>query len=345
VAGTITLERRGAQVEPALSGYDGSVPDHDPLPRDLRPMLATPGPLPPDDGWAFEVKWDGVRALVTVGDGQLSLTSRAGNDVTSSYPELAGLAAVVDGRPMLLDGEVVAFDEAGRTDFGLLQSRMHVGRPGSALLARTPVQLLVFDVLHLDGTSVLGAAYDERRGALTGLDLQGPHWQVPEAFLAGGTELLAATRSQGLEGLVAKRRSSTYLPGKRTDSWLKIKHIRRTAAVVGGWKPGEGGRAGRIGSLLLGVQEPAGLVYAGHVGTGFDAADLELLGGLLEPLRRADSPFVDEVPRPHARAAVWVEPRLVVEVDYTEWTRDGRLRHPSYKGLRTDARPQDVVRE
>ena len=308
-------------------------------------MLATPGTLPADDGWAFEVKWDGVRALAAVTDGRLSLTSRAGNDVTSSYPELAGLAEMSAAHNALLDGEVVAFDEAGRTDFGRLQSRMHVGRPGAALLARTPVQLLVFDVLHLDRSSLLDGTYDERRGVLAALDLQGAHWQVPETFLSGGGQLLDATRAQGLEGVVAKRRSSTYRPGRRSSDWVKVKHVRRTSAVVGGWKPGAGSRAGRIGSLLLGVHGPAGLVYAGHVGTGFDESALDRLAGLLGPLRHNRSPFADELPRSHARAAVWVEPELVVEVDYTEWTRDGRLRHPSYKGMRTDVAAADVVRQ
>lgn len=308
-------------------------------------MLATPGTLPADDGWAFEVKWDGVRALAAVTDGRLSLTSRAGNDVTSSYPELAGLAEMSAVHNALLDGEVVAFDEAGRTDFGRLQSRMHVGRPGAALLARTPVQLLVFDVLHLDSSSLLDGTYDERRGVLAALDLQGAHWQVPETFLSGGGQLLDATRAQGLEGVVAKRRSSTYRPGRRSSDWVKVKHVRRTSAVVGGWKPGAGSRAGRIGSLLLGVHGPAGLVYAGHVGTGFDESALDRLAGLLGPLRHNRSPFADELPRSHARAAVWVEPELVVEVDYTEWTRDGRLRHPSYKGMRTDVAAADVVRQ
>ena len=308
-------------------------------------MLATAGTLPTDDdGWAYEVKWDGVRALVAVDGAVVTVSSRAGNDVTSSYPELTGLPDALAGRQALLDGELVAFDEGGRTDFGLLQSRMHVARPAAALRARVPVQFVVFDLLHLDGRSLLDAGYDERREVLDGLALGCPHLQVPAAFLGDGRAVLDATRQQGLEGVVAKRRSSTYLPGRRTDAWRKLKHVRRTSAVVGGWKPGEGGRAGRLGSLLLGVQGPDGLEYAGHVGTGFSAATLELLGGRLTCLRRPASPFCRPLPRPHGDAAVWVEPRLVVEVDYTEWTRDGRLRHPSYKGLRDDYPPEAVVR-
>lgn len=317
-----------------------------PLPAGLRPMLASRGRLPADDeNWSFEVKWDGVRALVAVDGGRLTVTSRNGNEVTASYPELRGLGLQLGSRQALLDGEVVAFDADGRTDFGALQARMHVGKPGAALLRSTPVHLLVFDVLHLDGQPLLRRTYDDRRAALESLDLHGPNWQVPPAIAGGGQAVLDATLAQGLEGVVAKRRDGAYTPGRRSDSWIKLKHVRRTAAVIAGWKPGDGGRAGHIGSLLLGVQGPEGLEYAGHVGTGFSAVTLARLGELLEPLRRADSPFALPIPREHARPAVWVEPVLVAEVDYTEWTTDGRLRHPSYKGLRDDYDAAEVVRE
>jgi bifunctional non-homologous end joining protein LigD len=325
---------------------DGPPAGWAPIPRDLRPMLATPGSLPKDDqAWAYEVKWDGVRALVAVDGGRLTVTSRNGNDVTASYPELRGLGLQLGSRQVLLDGEVVALDDAGRSDFGTLQARMHVARPTAALLRATPVQLVLFDLLHLDGESLLDRPYDERRAALEGLGLAGDHWQVPPAFFGGGLALLAATKEQGLEGVVAKRRDSRYRPGRRSEHWLKVKHVRRTSAVVAGWKPGAGGRAGQIGSLLLGMQGPDGLEYVGHVGTGFTATTLADLGRRLEPLRRPDSPFAGAVPRAQAKDAVWAEPALVVEVDYTEWTRDGRLRHPSYKGLRDDYDPKDVVRE
>ena len=312
------------------------------LPRDLRPMLATAGPLPPDDPrWAYEVKWDGVRVLAAL-DGRTVLTSRAGNDVTGGYPELAPLAQQAGG-PALLDGEVVALDEAGVPSFGLLQSRMHVRGPSAALRARAPVTFVVFDLLHAGGDSLTGLTYDERRAALDALGLAGPHWQVAPAFLGEGAALAKVTRAQGMEGVVAKRRDSTYLPGRRSDAWVKVKHVRRTSAVVVGWKPGEGGRAGRLGSLLLGVVEDGRLVFAGHVGTGFSAATLAMLGERLGPLRR-DAPALTGVPREHAGGAVWVEPALVCDVDFTEWTKDGRLRHPSYKGLRDDVEPAEVSR-
>ena len=314
------------------------------LPRDLSPMLATSGDLPQDDGrWSYEVKWDGVRVLVAVESGRLELRSRNRNDVTAAYPELQGLAAALDGEA-LLDGEVVAFDEAGRPDFGRLQSRMHARSPGAALLRGTPVTLLLFDALHAGGRSLLAEPYDVRREALEALVAPAERWQVPPAFPADGEAVFAVTLQQGMEGVVAKRRDSRYEPGRRSDCWVKVKHVRRTSAVVVGWKPGEGGRAGRIGSLLLAVPDGPGWTFAGHVGTGFSAATLRALADRLEPLRR-DGPVLDDVPREHARSAVWVQPELVCEVDYTEWTREGRLRHPSYKGLRDDVDPRSVVRQ
>ena len=227
-----------------------------PLPLDVSPMLATTGPLPADDGrWSYEVKWDGVRALVAVEDGRVRLVSRNGNDISAAYPELRGLAAAL-GSPALLDGEVVAFDENGRPDFGRLQSRMHARRPSPALVTGTPVTLLLFDALHVDGDSLLDQPYAQRREVLEALPLSGERWQVPPAFPGDGEAVMTATRAQGMEGVVAKRKDSRYEPGRRSDCWVKVKHIRRTSAVVVGWKPGEGGRAGRIGSLLLAV--PAG---------------------------------------------------------------------------------------
>lgn len=298
-------------------------------------MLATTGPLPLGDQWAYEVKWDGVRALVAVEGGRVRATSRNGNDITGGYPELTAL----EGPDALIDGELVALVD-GRPDFGALQTRMHVRSPSPALVAATPVTFIPFDVLHVEDSSVLAQTYDERRRLLVQLQPD-----APSPFYGDGAVLLAMTNQQGLEGLVAKRRSSPYLPGRRTEDWIKVKHVHRQSAVVCGWKEGEGGRSGRLGSLLLGVMEGGGLVYAGHVGTGFSAASLRQVGDLLKPLTRSSSPYIGDVPTVHARAAHWVEPVLVVEVDYTAWTKDGRLRHPSYKGLRDDLDPAEVVRE
>ena len=298
-------------------------------------MLATAGVLPEGEGWAYEVKWDGVRALVAVDPSGVRATSRNGNDITGAYPELQALR----GTEALLDGELVALVD-GVPDFGALQGRMHVRSPSAALLAATPVTFVAFDVLHHADRPLLQEPYDRRREVLDGLDLA-----APPPFHGDGQVLLESTRSQGLEGLVAKRRDSAYWPGRRTEAWVKVKNIRRQSAVVGGWKAGEGGRSGRLGSLLLGVHSADGLLYVGHVGTGFTASTLAHLGDLLAPLARQGSPYDGEVPKEHARTAHWVEPVIVVDVDYTAWTRDGRLRHPSYKGLRNDLDPAQVVRE
>lgn len=305
-------------------------------------MLATAGVLPPDDpAWSYEVKWDGVRVLAAVQGAGVVLTSRAGNDVTGGYPELQALAEATG--PVLLDGEVVALSPEGVPDFGRLQGRMHVRSPSAALQAATPVTFVVFDLLHQGARSTLALPYEQRRTRLEALGLVGPHWQVPAAFPGEGAVLSEATRAQGLEGVVAKRRDSPYTPGRRSPLWVKAKHLQRTSAVVVGVKPGQGGRTGRVGSLLLAVVQGDALVFAGHVGTGFSAAALALLGERLAPLRR-DAPALDDVPPEHARHAVWVEPVLVVDVEHTAWTSTGRLRHPSYKGLRDDLDPGAVTR-
>ena len=302
---------------------------------DLSPMLATAGPLPDGPDWAYEVKWDGVRVLVSCGDGAVRATSRNGNDVTGAYPELQQ----IDCGTAVLDAEVVVLVD-GAPDFGALQSRMHIRSPSAALQACAPVVLVPFDLLSRDGELLLDLPYDERRGRLEALPLE-----VPVAFHGDGDALLALTREQGLEGLVAKRRTSRYHPGRRSEDWVKVKHLRRQSAVVCGWKPGTGSRSGRIGSLLLGVHGPGGLAYVGHVGTGFDDAALRLLQDLLTPLARPTPPYDGPVPAERARLAQWVDPVLVVEVDLTAWTREGRLRHPSYKGIRPDLDPTAVVRE
>lgn len=320
----------------------------EPLPDLVRPMLATAGALPANDGaFGYELKWDGVRAVVYVEGDTVRTLTRNDREVTGTYPELRALAGALGGRPAVLDGEIVAFDDVGRPSFGTLQARMHVTKPAEVERLRTavPVRYLPFDLLHLDGRSTLRLPYAERRALLEELALGGASWQVPPYFRGGGADLLAASRQRGLEGVVAKRLDSAYLPGRRSDAWVKVKNIRTQEVVIGGWKPGEGRRAGTIGSLLLGVQAESGLVYAGHVGTGFTEATLVDLRGRLTPLERSSSPFADVIPRQFAKDARWVEPELVAEVAFGEWTRDGRLRHPSYRGLRMDKIPAEVVRE
>jgi bifunctional non-homologous end joining protein LigD len=324
-----------------------------PAPEWVPPMMAVLAGLPPeaeDEAWGYEMKWDGVRASAYLSGGRLTrLISRTGRDITDTYPELRALGPATKDRQLVLDGEIVAF-ASGRPSFEALQPRMHVSDAAEAVrLARhTPVTYLVFDLLHLDWRPTLDLPYRQRRELLDGLGLAGPSWQVPPAFTdAAGADVLAAAVAQGLEGVVAKRLESRYLPAKRTTDWRKVKPEFRQEAVVGGISPGKGRREGRIGSLLIGVQaaDGSGLAYAGRVGTGFNDGDLRLLGGKLAALRSGVSPFAATVPRDQARNAQWVEPRLVVEVAFAGWTKEGRMRAPSYRGLRTDKDPAEVVRE
>jgi bifunctional non-homologous end joining protein LigD len=312
-------------------------------------MLATAGSLPPDDHpWAYEMKWDGVRAIAFAEGGAVQLWSRTGREITHSYPELQELAAVAGAARVVLDGEVVAFGGGAWPSFEALQQRINIASPAQIrlLAAQVPVTYLAFDLLCLDGRPLFDAPYTERRALLDGLGLNGRHCQTPPSFTdVAGADLVAVSKQHGLEGVVAKRRESRYEPGKRSPAWRKIKNVRRQEAVVGGWKPGEGVRAGLIGSLLIGVQGAAGLEYAGHVGTGFSEETLAMLGQRLAPLRRESSPFAAPVPPEHARVAIWAEPRLVIEVAFGSWTSAGVMRAAAYKGLRTDKDPAEVVRE
>ncbi|KQO61251.1 ATP-dependent DNA ligase [Curtobacterium sp. Leaf261] len=317
-------------------------------PTDHRPMLASPvripGALTPDD-WAFEMKWDGVRALAAVRDGSVTLTSRNGNDLTAQYPELASLAERV-GVDAVLDGEIVALDERGRPDFGLLQDRMGLTKPREIAAARkrTPVRYLVFDALEADGHDLRRMTYEHRREALGTVVEPGGAVDVPPAFAGTLDEAMAESLDRGLEGVVAKRRNSRYSDGSRSEAWVKVKHHATQEVVVGGWRPGAGRRAGGIGSLLLGVPGADGLDYVGRVGTGFRDRDLDEIQDVLAGIGADGSPFVD-VPRPDARDATWVTPTLVAEVEFAEWTAGGRLRQPSWRGWRPDKHPDEVVRE
>ena len=251
-------------------------------------------------------------------------------------------------KQLLLDGEIVVFGADGWPEFEALQPRMHVSSASQAamLAGQNPVTYLIFDLLQLDGRPLMDLAYSERRALLDGLELNGPFWQTPPSF--PGEDFAAVqevSRSRGMEGVVAKRLDSRYAPGVRTDHWRKIKNTHTQEAVVAGYKPGKGNRTGQVGSLLIGVHDASGLIYAGHVGTGFNDETLRMLGGKLRPLRRPDSPFDGPVPPEHARPAVWVEPRLVIQVAFDRWTKAGRMRAPVYKGLRDDIDPAEVVRE
>jgi bifunctional non-homologous end joining protein LigD len=331
-------------------------------------MLAVPAQQPPDDdGWAFEIKWDGVRALAFLDEDGTRVCSRRGEDTTVRYPELADMAAALGGRAAVLDGEVVALDDAGRPSFQTLQRRMGLTRPEMIRLRaqETPVTYVAFDLLWLDEDSLLAEPYERRRELLTDLGLDGPSWRTPAHHVGGGEEFLAAARDQGLEGVVCKRLGSPYRPGKRSQDWLKIRARRGQELVIGGYMPGEGGRAGRVGSLLVSYWDttpeeaeslgrPQRLVYAGGVGTGFTDAMLDRLINLLRPLEVPESPFeLGEDPREKYKGRarqrgagpVWVRPEVVGEFEFTEWTREGTLRQPAFKGLRDDKDPREVVRE
>jgi bifunctional non-homologous end joining protein LigD len=325
-------------------------PERVPMPKHLKPMLATLSTrLPGDeDAWAYEIKWDGVRAIAYSDGGHLRLESRSLREITSHYPELRALGPALGARDAVLDGEVVAFDDDGRPSFELLQSRMNLASEAAVRrrMADCPVTYLIFDLLYLDGRSLVDLPYTERRERLEGLELDGASWQTPAHHRGEGKALLRLTKERGLEGLVAKRLDSRYLPGRRSRAWLKVKNTRSQELVIGGWLPGQGRRAATIGALLVGYYEEANgeqrLRYAGRVGSGFTEAELQRLAGLLEPLRTKRSPFDGRQP---PKQAIFVEPRLVAEVAFREWTAARTLRAPVYKGQRSDKDPTEVVRE
>jgi len=317
------------------------------MPSVIEPMKAVTGELPTDDGWAFEVKWDGMRIITFCDRGSVRLQTTNRLDATARFGELGALAQALRAHQVVLDGEVVAFSDAGRPDFGLLQSRMH-GIPPGAMRGEeelVPISYVVFDLLWLDGLDAMRAPYLDRRRLLVDLVEPGSSWQVPAHQVGDGRALLDAVTERGLEGVMAKRTDSIYTPGKRSAAWRKVKVRRRQELVVGGWLPGEGARASTFGALLVGYHTPDGLHYAGRVGTGFDAVDLARLQAALAARPRPTSPFLPPMPAAVLRRAHWVEPELVVEVSFGEWTSGDILRHPSFEGLRIDKSADEVVRE
>lgn len=315
------------------------------MPATVKPMLATLAGLPSDDtGWGFEIKWDGVRTLARIRDDAARLTSRTLRDVTGSYPELGRLGAALAGHRVILDGEIIALDDGGRPSFQRLQPRMNVQAVSPQLQRATPVFYMIFDVLYLDGRSLLRVPYEDRRGELEHLVPADPSWQVPASMGGNGADFLAASAQQRLEGIVAKRLASRYEPGKRTRDWLKIKNWARQEFAIGGWLEGESGLRGFLGALTVGYYDDTGaLRYAGRVGTGMTLAHRRDLQAQLEPLAVDESPFAGA--QPDKPGAHFVRPALVCEVAFAEWTNDGTLRHPAFKGLRTDKPARDVVRE
>jgi bifunctional non-homologous end joining protein LigD len=318
------------------------------------PASAADTRLPTGPSWVYELKWDGMRALVTVHDGQARLWSSNGREATVTYPELAAIGPAFAHLDVVLDGEIVAFED-GRPDFGRLQQRMHVTSPAEAArrAATVPVALVVFDVLEVGDRRTTTLSWDDRRALLESLaDDLPPGVELAHVF-TDGPALLEAARREGLEGIMAKRRDSTYEEGRRSPHWLKIKARRRQELVVGGWQPGEGNRVGFLGSLLVGYHTtpgsashpPGPLRYAGKVGTGFSNAELIRLRDLLDERAVPDPPFDPPPPRLVARSARWARPDLVAEVEFAAWTLDDVVRHASYLGLRNDKDAAEVVRE
>jgi bifunctional non-homologous end joining protein LigD len=307
--------------------------------RTYAPMLATlADEVPRGAGWEFEVKWDGYRAIATVAGSDVTLTSRNGNDLTSRFQNVAKETTKAVKTPdCVLDGEVCALDESGRSSFSAMQQ----GKAG------TPIVYYVFDVLEIEGEPVIDLPLVERRKLLGGLlDRRNKTVRLSETF-EDGQALLEAAKQRQLEGIMAKRLDSRYLPGKRTRDWLKIKTHSEQEFVVAGYTKGTGRRASSFGALVLGYYVGGELVYAGNVGTGFNSKEIEKLLDKLRPLRRDTPPFreVPKMPKVRKSDVIWVEPKLVAEVEFAEWTHDGRLRAPSYQGLREDKPAEDVRRE
>jgi bifunctional non-homologous end joining protein LigD len=306
---------------------------------EYRPMLATlASELPTGDGWLFEVKWDGFRAIGRVSGGEATLTSRNGNDLTGRFANVAKeLPKALKTPGAVVDGEVCALDEQGRSSFSAMQQ----GKPG------TPIVYYVFDLLEVDGEPLLDRPLTERRARLDKLlDRRSRTIRLSETF-DDGAALLEAAREQGLEGVIAKRADSRYAEGKRTRDSLKVKTHGRQEFIVAGYTKGQGRRAGRFGSLVLAVRRGDELVYVGNVGTGFTEDEIDRLRKKLRPLERRDPPFreVPKMPKIRKGDVVWLEPKLVAEVEFAQWTHDDHLRAPVYQGLREDKEPEEVHRE
>jgi bifunctional non-homologous end joining protein LigD len=308
-------------------------------PTRYTPMLATLAEeVPRGAGWAFEVKWDGYRAIATVSQSETTLTSRNGNDLTARFERVAKeIAKGVKTPDCVLDGEVCALDEEGRSSFSAMQQ----GKPG------TPIVYYVFDLLEVEGEPLVDLPLVERRKRLERLlDKRNRTVRLSETF-DDGNALLQAAKEQRLEGVMAKRLDSKYAVGRRTRDWLKVKTHGEQEFVIAGFTKGTGRRASSFGSLVLGYYQGGELVYAGNVGTGFNSREIDKLLDKLRPLKRDTSPFreVPKMPKVRKSDVIWVEPKLVCEVEFAEWTHDGRLRAPSYKGLREDKAAEEVRRE
>lgn len=321
----------------------------DPMPERVRPMLAllvaglpTGGP----QDWAYEFKWDGLRAIAFCRPDDVRLSSRTGHDVTPRYPELHRLEQALGSRTVVLDGEIVALDVYGVPRFERLQHRIGLTAEDEVrrMMREVPVIFMLFDVLYLDGRNTMHLPYLERRRLLADLGLADEHWQTPDYRVGEGEAMLDTAADRGLEGVVAKQTDSLYEEGRRSGAWRKIKVRRSQELVIGGWQEGRGRRQGLPGALLVGYWEGDDFVYAGKVGTGFTDATLRHLAELMGPLERREAPF-DRRPGLPSSNVHFVEPRLVGQFEFAEWTEGGQLRAPAFKGLRDDKDPRSVTRE
>jgi bifunctional non-homologous end joining protein LigD len=325
-------------------------PKPDPLPQ-LKPMLATLRQDPFDDPkWLFEPKWDGVRALAVCGE-ETRLLSRNERDITRTYPELERLHERLVATDAIVDGEIVTFDK-GRPSFEKLQSRINLQNEHDIKRAMKsiPITFIAFDVLYLDGKSIIDRPVEDRKEVLKQLVVPSPKVQVSPAVESEGVALMKAAREQGLEGIVAKKKGCAYRPGRRAKDWLKIKVVHDADVVIGGWSPGEGARASYFGSLLVGAYDKEGLRFLGAVGTGFNSKTLEDLVARLKELETDECPFAEgeagikagrfgkPIRNPH-----WIRPELVAIVEFRELTAGMRLRAPSFKGLRIDKNPEECT--
>jgi bifunctional non-homologous end joining protein LigD len=325
------------------------------MPVVIDPMLAVQSELPAHpERFSFEFKWDGVRALCFWDGKTLRLQGRAGNDITARYPELHRIGEAIGPERAILDGEIVALDAVDRPSFALLQQRMHLSdaRSIERVSKQVPVLYVIFDLLYLDRQSLMDQPLSGRRAALEELTLAGASWQVSPAHVGDGESMLATAQKNQLEGIVAKELDSTYEPGRRSPAWRKIKLVQRQEFVVGGWTTGNNGRG--LGAMLVGYFEHGKFRYAGKVGSGFTQKSLAEMEGRLTGLSRASNPFSEPVPGAGLAPGRWtrstgavhfVEPKTIVEIEYRRWPLGGLIQQAAYKGLRTDKRARDVVKE
>jgi bifunctional non-homologous end joining protein LigD len=315
------------------------------MPVHLEPMLASLSKIPGDaEKYAFEYKWDGVRALCYWDGKQMRIEGRNELDVTHRWPELTKLGESFGSTATILDGEIIALDSKNRPSFQLLVQRMHLSsKPTAAQMRAVPIVYMVFDILYLKDRVLMPMPYLRRRAILEASALSGENWQTPPAHRENPGDVLEAAVQNSLEGLVAKKLDSAYLPGHRTGDWLKIKAVNRQEFVIGGWIPVKGSAKSGVGALLVGFYDRSNqLMFAGKVGTGFTEAIRKELEEQFRSITRSSSPFADPV---QEKGAIFLEPKLVAEIEFRQWTQDGKLRHSSFKGVRADKSPRDVVRE